>query len=138
MSGLDRKSNGKPALREQCYVCMMALTDAPPPDEARLGEIHAEHLDFLVALERRGVLFAAGPFVDENGVRQGGGMLIIRAKTRAEAEQIAFAEPYTKAGIRAMTVLPWQRNEGSLQLRIRFADGVAEIDNRTYALTVPE
>ncbi len=138
MSGLNRHSDGKPTLREQCYVCMMALTDAPPPDEAQRAEIHAKHLDFLLDLERRGILFAAGPFIDENGVRQGGGMLIIRANTRAEAEQIAFAEPYTMAGMRAMTVLPWQRNEGTLQLRIRFADGVAEIDNRTYALTVPD
>ncbi len=137
MNGLNSKPDGKPALREQCYVCMMALTDAPPPTEPRRAEIHAKHLDFLLDLERRSILFAAGPFIDENGVRQGGGMLIIRAKTRAEAEQIAGAEPYTMAGMRAMTVLPWQRNEGTLQLRIRFADGVAEIDNRTYALTIP-
>jgi hypothetical protein len=39
--------------------------------------------------------------------------------------------------MRAMELTPWQRNEGSLNLRIRFADGVVEIDNRSYSLNAP-
>jgi hypothetical protein len=75
--------------------------------------------------------------VDEDGVRHGAGMLLIRAATLAEAEKIAYAEPYTKAGMRAMALTPWQRNEGTLNLSIRFADGVVEVDNRTYTLRPP-
>jgi uncharacterized protein YciI len=138
MTELNRKVDGKTLLREQCYVCMMTPTDRPPPAGKSAADIRAEHHDYLIDLERRGVLFAAGPFIDETGARHGAGMIIIRAATRAEAEALAFAEPYTKAGMRLMTLTPWQRNEGSLNLRIRFADGVLELDNRTYALAAPE
>ncbi len=125
-------------LREQCYVCWMTPTDAAPPPGKTEQDIRTEHFAYLIDLERRGVLFAAGPFVDETGARLGAGMIIIRAKTRAEAETIAFAEPFTAAGMRAMALTPWQRNEGAINLRIRFLDGVVEVDNRTYALTAPE
>ena len=67
---------------------------AVAPEKAA-ADIRTEHFAYLLDLERSGVLFAAGPFVDEDGVRHGAGMLLIRAATRAEAEQIAYAEPYT-------------------------------------------
>jgi uncharacterized protein YciI len=137
MDALNRKVDGKTLLREQCYVCWMTPTDAAPPAGKTVADIRTEHFAYLLELERSGVLFAAGPFVDEAGVRHGAGMLLIRAATRAEAEKIANAEPYTKAGLREMTLTPWQRNEGTLNLRIRFADGVVEIDNRTYTLAPP-
>jgi uncharacterized protein YciI len=137
MNALNRTVDGKTLLREQCYVCWMTPTDAAPPAGKTTVDVRTEHFAYLRELERSGLLFAAGPFVDEDGVRHGAGMLLIRAKTRAEAEQIASAEPYTKAWMRKMTLTPWQRNEGTLNLRIRFADGVVEIDGRTYALTAP-
>jgi uncharacterized protein YciI len=114
------------------------MTGAPLPAGTTAEGLRAEHHDYLVDLERRGVLFAAGPFVDESGARHGAGMIILRAGTRAEAEAIAMAEPYTKAGMRAMQLTPWQRNEGALDVRIRLADGVLEIDRRRYVLGVPE
>jgi uncharacterized protein YciI len=137
MNTLDRKVDNKTLLREQCYVCWMTPTDAPPPQGKTAADIRTEHFAYLLELERSGVLFAAGPFVDEDGVRHGAGMLLIRAASRKEAETIAYAEPYTKAGMRAMALTPWQRNEGALNVRIRFADGVIEIDNRTYWLAPP-
>jgi len=94
-----------------------------------------DHHRYLVGLERKGILFAAGPFMDEKGARVGVGMMIIRAKSTAEANRIAMREPYTKAGQRRMQVTPWQRNEGGLRLALNFADGELQIDNRTYALS---
>jgi len=134
MEGLDRHVGSRTMLREQCYVCWMTATDTPSPAGKTAADVRTEHFAYLLNLERSGVLFAAGPFVDETGTRHGAGMIIIRASTRAEAETIAYAEPYTKAGMRKMVLTPWQRNEGTLSLRIRFADGVVEVDNRTYAL----
>ena len=90
-----------------------------------------------VSIIRRGILFAAGPFRDENGqwsTAHGIGMIIVRAETRVEAETIAFSEPFTKAGWHTMEVAPWQRNEGTVRISVHFADGVLEIDNRTYEL----
>ena len=62
-------------------------------------------------------------------------MIIIRAPSRAEATRIGHEEPYTRNGLRLMDVLPWQRNEGTLKLELRLADGVLKIDDRTYTLT---
>lgn len=125
----------KSLVREQCYICWMRPNDKAPPMPMAPERMRIVHHEYLLDLERRGVLFAAGPFVDETGQRHGAGMLIIRAKTRAEAESIAFAEPYTKAGQRVMELIPWQRNEGVVNLQLRFADGVLEVDNRRYRLS---
>jgi len=138
MTALNRTSEGKVRLREQCYICWMMPTDKAPPAGKTEADVRSEHFDYLRALERSGLLFAAGPFFDENGERHGAGMIIIRAKTRAQAEEIGFREPFTAAGMRTMTLTPWQRNEGTLNLRIRFLDGVIEVDDRTYALKPPE
>ncbi len=134
---LQRKVEGvqNSLMREQCCVCWMTPNDDAPPLPVSKEEMRLVHHDYLLDLERRGILFGAGPFVDEKGHRHGAGMIIIRATSRAEAEDIAFAEPYTKARRRIMTLTPWQRNEGTLNLRLRFADGVLEVDNRRYKLS---
>jgi hypothetical protein len=121
--------------REQCYVLMMRPNPAAPPLAVSAAEIRIAHHDYLLELERRGILFGAGPFVDETGTRHGAGMIIIRAASRAEAEAIGTAEPYTSAGQRLIDFLPWQRNEGTIRLELRFADGVLDVDGRSYHLT---
>ncbi|MGE5540126.1 MAG: YciI family protein [Gemmatimonas sp.] len=120
--------------REQCYVLMMRPNPDAPPMPRPAEEMRIVHHEYLLDLERRGVLFGAGPFVDETGNRVGAGMIIIRAANRSEAESIGLAEPYTAAGQRLMEFIPWQRNEGSVRINLRFADGVLEVDRRTYRL----
>ena len=110
LSGLAQKVEAiqKSLVREQCWVCWMTPNDDAPPMTQSKEEMRLIHHDYLLELERRGMLFAAGPFVDDKGHRHGAGMLIIRARNRADAEDIAFAEPYTKAGQRIMTLTPWE------------------------------
>jgi uncharacterized protein YciI len=107
----------------------------PPPMPMTPEKMRMVHHRYLVDLERKGILFAAGPFVNEKGDRVGLGMIIIRARSTAEATKIAMREPYTKAGQRVMTITPWQRNEGSLRLSLNLADGELKIDSRTYAIS---
>jgi hypothetical protein len=121
--------------REQCYVLMMKPNPTSPPMPCSPEEMRVVHHEYLLDLERRGILFGAGPFVDENGNRVGAGMIIIRAKNRTEAETIGNAEPYTAAKQRLMEFIPWQRNEGTVRMNLRFADGVLEIDQRAYKLS---
>ncbi|HSR55784.1 MAG TPA: YciI family protein [Alphaproteobacteria bacterium] len=132
---LNRPSFGIKLAREQCYVCWMSAPENPPKLRKSATRMRKEHHDYLVSLERKGILFGAGPFVNEKGERVGVGMLIIRAPSTAAARRIANAEPYTKAGQRVMTVTPWQRNEGCINLSINFADGELSLDNRTWTLT---
>ncbi len=120
--------------REQCYLIMMRPASDPKEPPIPQAEMRLEHHEYLADMERRGILFAAGPLRDEEGWKQGHGLLIFRAKTRAEATEWALQEPYTKYGQREIDVIPWQRNEGTTTLNLRLADGVLEMDNRRWAI----
>lgn len=126
----------KNLVREQCYLLMLRPAENPPENHPKSQhELRVDHHAYLVALERRGVLFAAGPCRDEEGWVRGAGVLIVRAPNRAEAEKLAREEPYTKAGFRTAEIVPWQRNEGVTSLNLRLADGVLELDNRRWRLS---
>ena len=125
----------RPLAREQVYLCIMTNNDSPPADAPPRDQLMNAHKEYLADLERRGLLFGAGRLInaeEEERTSLGHGMLIIRTATRAEAEAIAFEEPFTKAGHRTMVLHPWQRNEGNVNISIRFLDSVLEVDSRTY------
>lgn len=126
----------RPLSREQCYLCVMTLVDTPPANSPSKDSLRAEHKKFLARLENEGRIFGAGKLENEKeGERAdlGFGMFILRAPSRAEAEQIAFQEPYTKAGHRTMKLIPWQRTEGDINIRISFTNGTMTIDSRAFA-----
>jgi uncharacterized protein YciI len=137
MSELTRETPGlgRKQAREQCYLLMMKLNPDPPAGAPQRETLGPAHHQFLIDLERQGVLFSAGPLTDGGG-KSHGGLIILRAPDQAAAEAVAALEPFTKAGLRLTEVIPWQRNEGTIGLNIRFSDGVLEIDNRRYGLTV--
>jgi uncharacterized protein len=84
----------------------------------------ADHLTYMIGLERAGKLFASGPFGD--GTR-GDGMTIVRAADEAEARAIAMQDPFVVNGIRTFTIQPWTVMEGSLSLTVNFSDRSASI-----------
>jgi uncharacterized protein YciI len=124
-----------PLGREQCYICWTRNNSSPPPQTKSLDVLNREHHDYLCELERTGILFGSGSLQDENGVRHGAGLFIIRAKTRMEAEAIAFREPLTVAGVRTLELIPWRRTGGSVTLTINFANGHLQSGPRSYSLT---
>src|SRR2546423_7229115 len=78
--------------REQCWVINNEVVD-PPPKLALSKEALTElHHQFIHALDSKGSLVGAGPFLDDAGNRFGTGMIIFRCATRAEAEKIANSE----------------------------------------------
>ncbi len=82
-----------------------------------------EHLEFQVDLERRGIMFGAGPFWDDDETHWSGeGMVIVRAESLAAARAIAAEDPMHKSGARQFTVRPWLLNEGTLTFRLNFSD----------------
>ncbi len=125
----------RPLSREQCYLCVMTLVTPPPQGEPSKEFLRSAHKKFLAELETQGRIFGAGKL--ENGQEGeqadiGFGMFILRAATRQEAEAIAFQEPYTKAGHRTMKLIPWQRTEGDMTIRISFTNGTMTIDKRNF------
>jgi len=84
----------------------------------------ADHLAYMIALEREGKLFASGPFGD--GTR-GDGMTIVRAASEDEARGIALRDPFVINGIRTFKIQSWTLMEGSLSVTVNFSDRSAKI-----------
>lgn len=118
------KVRSKGLLAKQLYVVMTE----PAAGMAPLLEVLQEHLAYQLELERKGLLFAAGPFADD-AERQwsGAGMVILRAGSLNEARALAEADPMHKSGARNFRIRPWMLNEGSLTLKVTYSDGKREI-----------
>ena len=107
-------------LRKQLYVIFTKPTKGMEPVMANLKE----HLDFQIDLEKRGIMFAAGPmWNDAEDVWEGEGMVVVRAGSLAEAKAIAASDPMHKAGARSFTVRPWLINEGTVTVKLSYSDG---------------
>jgi len=87
-----------------------------------------DHLTFQVQLEKDGVMFAAGPnWTDDEESWEGDGMVVVRAKSLAEAKEIAARDPIHKSGARKFTVRPWFVNEGTISVRLNYSKGTFEM-----------
>jgi uncharacterized protein len=83
----------------------------------------AAHLRWMIAAERRGIIFASGPFVAEGqpmGVA--GGMTILRAASREEAEAIARQDPFIAEGVYGFEIREWRLMEGSFSVTVRYSE----------------
>jgi len=98
--------------REQCWLLSVELADPPPKLATSMEGITRQHHDYIHDLDAKGILVGAGAFRDETGNRQGTGLIVIRAATRAEADAIARQEPYIANGVRILKLVPWQRSAG--------------------------
>lgn len=79
-------------------------------------------------LERRGVLFGAGPIFDKGSDAPAAGMIVVRANSFEDAEAIAMEDPLHRDGLRTFTVQRWQVNEGSYRVTVRYSDQSAVVD----------
>jgi uncharacterized protein YciI len=85
------------------------------------------HLDHQVALEARGVLFAAGPLFEEGAPRfpPERGLIVVRASSYADARAIAESDPMHRAGLRRYRIRRWLVNEGAFEISVRLSGGQA-------------
>lgn len=87
-----------------------------------------DHLAFQISLESEGVMFAAGPmWTDDELNWEGDGMVVVRAKSRADAAAIAERDPMHQRGARSFTVRPWMINEGTFTVRLNHSSQTFEI-----------
>lgn len=106
-------------LQKQFYV---VFTSPAKGMEAILKNLE-DHLKFQVDLEKRGIMFGAGPlWNDDEATWSGDGMVIIRAESLAAAKAIAEMDPMHKSGARTFKVRPWLLNEGKITVQLTFSD----------------
>jgi len=67
------------------------------------------HLGYLQELKQRGTLLLSGPFADRTG-----GLVMVRAASREEAESLALADPLVKSGVDGYELFEWQITGGVL------------------------
>jgi uncharacterized protein YciI len=84
----------------------------------------AEHLQYMIDVERKGKLFASGPLGDPT---RGDGMTIVRAANEEETNEIAKRDPFVVNGIRTYTIQAWMIMEGSVNVTVNFSDKSASV-----------
>ena len=110
-------------LRKKLYV--LISTPLVPPQ--KLKPLLATHLDYMVDLEKRGVLFASGPLTEPDGAPSGHGLTVLRVNDAAEERRIAQAEPFFAQGLRSFELKEWTVMEGMLGVRVNLSDQSVEV-----------
>jgi hypothetical protein len=110
-------------LRRKLY----AVLSQPSPTPEKLKALLPAHLEYMIGLEKRGVLFASGPLADGEGPPSGAGLTILRAASAHEARALAEADPLVVNGLRSFELKEWTIMEGTLGLRVNLSDQSIEI-----------
>lgn len=110
-------------LRKELYVI---FTRAVAPRE-QIMELLPKHLERQVELEKKGILFAAGPMDAEEDGKPRTGMIIVRAGSFDEAREIAMGDPFHAQGLREFEIWKWSMNEGSFTVTINYSDQTAAV-----------
>ncbi len=124
-------SEGQPAhaanrLNKKLFVIFTEPVDGPPPGDRNAAR--DQHLQYQYDLERRGIMFAAGPFLGPDDTPTGSGLIIYRAPSLEAATEIANNDPFHKLGFRTFRIMPWRVSEGTFALKVSFSTGVYTFD----------
>jgi uncharacterized protein YciI len=110
-------------LRKKLYV----LISKPVVPPENLKPFLMAHLEYMIGLEKRGLVFASGPLSDGEGPPTGHGLTVLRAKDANEARALAEADPFFVNGLRTFELKEWTVMEGTLSLRVNLSDQSVEV-----------
>jgi uncharacterized protein YciI len=110
-------------LRRKLY----AVLSHPSPAPEKLKPLLPAHLEYMIGLEKRGLVFASGPLSDGAGPPSGAGLTILRAANAREARALAEADPFVTNGLRTFELKEWTIMEGSLGLKVNLSDQSIEV-----------
>ena len=103
--------------RVQLYMVRMEMQKRVDSPMDYLAPHIQEHILWLEAQEKNGVLFLSGANADGDQW-DGSGVAIIRAPSLEAAVAISDTEPFHREGLRVNTVHGWQLNEGNVQISL--------------------
>ena len=110
-------------LRKKLYVLLSKPLVAPD----KLKPFLPAHLDYMIGLEKRGLVFASGPLADGEGPPTGHGLTVLRAKDANEARALAEGDPFFVNGLRSFELKEWTIMEGTLGVRVNLSDQTIEV-----------
>jgi uncharacterized protein len=110
-------------LRKKLYV----LLSKPVVEPEKLKPYLLAHLEYMIGLEKRGLVFASGPLSDGEGPPTGAGLTVLRAKDAKEARALAEGDPFFANGLRTFELKEWTIMEGSFGLRVNLSDQTIEV-----------
>jgi uncharacterized protein len=110
-------------LRKKLYVVLSKGGAAPEQIAAHLPK----HLEYMIGLEKQGVLFASGPLAEAGGATRGDGLTILRAASTEAARRIAEADPFVVNGLRSFELKEWIVMEGSVGIKVNYSDQSFEL-----------
>jgi uncharacterized protein YciI len=113
--------------RKMLRLKFFVVLSQPSPTPEKLKALLPAHLEYMIDLEKRGVLFASGPLSDGAGPPSGAGLTVLRVANAREARKIAKADPFVVNGLRSFELKEWTVMEGSLGLRVRLSDQSVEV-----------
>lgn len=125
MAAQDHSAHGllRAMLNKPLYVALRK-----PGDLARMPQLLEAHLHWMIAAERRGELFASGPFTDdESALGSLGGMSIVRAASASHAKDILSCDPFVKEGVVTIDIKKWLLMEGGFSVSVRLSDQTARL-----------
>lgn len=123
----DPVSNVHPQTAKFLGKEMYLVVSRPVRSPGITPEFLAAHLANQIELERRGIMFAAGPLYPRGSDMPEAGMFVLRAASFEEAAAIANEDPLHKAGLRTYTLQKWRVNEGSVTITVNYSDQTAKI-----------
>ena len=110
-------------LRKKLYV-ILSMGGATAD---QIGDVLPQHLEYMIGLEKKGVLFASGPLTAAAGAPAGDGLTILRADSAEDARRIASADPFVVNKLRSFEVREWTVMEGSFGMTVNFSDQSLDI-----------
>jgi uncharacterized protein len=105
-------------LRKQLWVIISERVVSP----AEMSNHLKVHLEYQISLEKKGIMYGAGPASLPGESAPAFGLIIIRAATWEEAKRIADSDPMHISGARTYKLYQWSMNEGRISVTLDFSD----------------
>jgi uncharacterized protein YciI len=92
-----------------------------------IERVFPAHKQWIAEQEAAGRIVVAGPFLADDLSWDGDGLIVFRAETLDEAVRLAHRDPMHAEGLRTFEIIPWQINEGFLNIVLTISGGTVQL-----------
>jgi uncharacterized protein len=96
-------------------------------DRTKLSAVLLAHYQWIIGLEKMGLVLASGPLFEADG-GPGVGMTVFRAANFEEATALAQGDPFCESGAATFEIMRWQLNEGRIHVSIDLSDQTCRLE----------